>query len=83
MEIARRTLTTGMILLPLILLFEMFNMLYVLFFTNRGLSSVNNRLYFVFYLSLFAFSLFFLVFALFFGKKEPSNPQKLLTASYI
>lgn len=83
MEIARRNLTTGMILLPLILLFEMFNMLYVLFFTNRGLSSVNNRLYFVFYLSLFAFSLFFLVFALFFGKKEPSNPQKLLTASYI
>lgn len=82
-EIARRNLTTGLILLPMILLFELFNALYVLFFTNRGLSSANNRFYFIFYLSLLAFSLFFLVLALFFRKKVSDNPGKLLIASYI
>lgn len=39
--------------LPVILLIELFNIIFVLFFTRRGLDSPNNRLYFSLYTSLF------------------------------
>ena len=35
--------------LPVILLIELFNIIFVLFFTRRGLDSPNNRLYFSLY----------------------------------
>ena len=58
-EEARSNMRVAGWALPIVFLMELFNIVFVLFFTRRGLESPGNRLYFGLYVSLAVVTLLF------------------------
>ncbi len=82
-EIARRNLRAVYLVLPLILLFEAFNLVRVLFFTRLGLASSGNRLYFCMYISLFIVTLAALIASLILRRRVERHARAAIYACFV
>ena len=81
-EVAWKNVQAGRLILPLIVLLQLYNILHVLLFTHAKLATRNNRLYFGMYMILFAGTLASLLFVYIAKKPEERHTKVVMDATF-
>lgn len=82
-EITKRNIIVFKFFLPTIVLFEAFNIIYVLCFTKTGLGTLNNRIYFTLYFLLMLISIISFIALLIITKNKNYDGNTILNLSFI